>query len=118
MKRMPDKIEWWEQILRWLQSYIPLLGGFSIATTIAYIRERREGARWRQSFGEALMCGLLSVGTIRLIDWWLSRSGHADEWELLAEFCGAAIGFLGTKKVYALFEIILQLIKNRFGANK
>lgn len=113
--RMPDKFEWWEQILRWLQNILPLLGGFSIATTIAYIRERREGSRWRQSLGEAIMCGLLSVGTIRLIDWWLSRSGDAESWALLAEFCGAAIGFLGTKKLYALFEGAVQIVKNRFG---
>lgn len=116
MKRMPDKIEWWEQLLRWLQNILPLLGSFSFATAIAYIRERREGSHWKQSLGEAIMCGLLSVGTIRLIDWWLSRSGDAEAWSVLAEFCGVMIGFLGTKKLYALFEVVIQIIKNRFGA--
>ncbi|SUC47634.1 Uncharacterised protein [Providencia stuartii] len=47
---MPDKYEWWEPILRWLQYYLPLIGGFSIATTIAYIRERREGMLWKTIF--------------------------------------------------------------------
>ncbi|MEX6313295.1 phage holin family protein [Providencia manganoxydans] len=115
MKRMPDKIEWWEQILRWLQNILPLLGGFTLATTIAYIRERQAGSQWKRSLAEALMCGLLSVGTIRFIDWWLSRSGDAESWAVLAEFCGVVIGFLGTKKLYALCEGIVQIIKNRFG---
>ena len=113
---MPEKIDWWEQVLRWLQSYLPVLGGFSIATTIAYIRERREGAHWKQSLGEAITCGLLSVGAIRLLDWWLSQHGNTEAWEMLAEFCGASIGFLGTKKVYALFEAVIQIVKNRLGA--
>ena len=112
---MPDKYEWWVPILRWLQSYLPLIAGFSIATTIAYIRERREGTMWRQSLGEALMCGLLSVGTIRFIAWWLEQSGNAQSWGLLAEFCGGIVGFLGTKKLYGLFEIVIQLVKKRFG---
>ena len=115
---MPEKTGLWEQVLQWLQNALPVVGGFSMGTVIAYIRERRTGTRWRQSLGEALMCGLLSVGTIRLINWWLSRSGNTDEWELLAEFCGVAIGFLGTEKLYALFEGAVQIIKNRFGGTK
>ncbi len=113
--RMPDKFEWWEQVWRAIQPYLPFIGGFSIATIIAYIRERREGSPWKQSFGEALTCGFLTVGLIRLIEWWLVYKGYSDSWESLAEFCGAAIGFLGSKKVYALFEAIIQIIKNRFG---
>ncbi|MEY1028979.1 phage holin family protein [Providencia stuartii] len=104
---MPDKYEWWEPILRWLQYYLPLIGGFSIATTIAYIRERREGMLWKQSLLEALMCGLLSVGTIRFIEWWLAQNGNTESWSLLAEFCGVVIGFLGTKKLYGIFEMII-----------
>lgn len=114
MKCMPEKFEW-EQILRWLQSILPLLGGFTIATTIAYIRERQAGSQWKRSLGEAVMCGLLSVGTIRFIDWWLSRSGDASSWALLAEFCGVVIGFLGTKKLYALFEGAVKIVKAKFG---
>ncbi|HHQ6611317.1 phage holin family protein [Morganella sp. GD04133] len=116
--RMPDKIDWWEQIFRWLQNALPFIGGFSFSAAMAYIRERRLGTRWRQSLGEAIMCGLLSVGTIRLIDWWFSRSGDAESWAVLAEFSGVMIGFLGTKKVYALLEWGMRVVKNRFGAKQ
>ncbi|ETO41471.1 phage holin family protein [Morganella sp. EGD-HP17] len=113
--RMPDKFDWWAQILRWLQNATPLLGGFSVATIIAYIRERRDGSRWKQSLGEAVICGLLSVGTIRFMDWWLLRSGDTGSWGLLAEFCGAMIGFLGTRKLYVLLELAAKVIKNKLG---
>lgn len=91
--RMSDKIDWWKQIFRWLQNALPFFGGFSFSAAMAYIRERRMGTRRGQSLGEAIMCGLLSVGTIRLIDWWFSRSGDAESWEVLAEFSDVMIGF-------------------------
>ncbi|MGL5951582.1 MAG: hypothetical protein ACRCZ3_00310 [Providencia rustigianii] len=47
--RILEEFEWGEPILCWLQNTLPLLGGFSIATTIAYIRECREGSLWRHS---------------------------------------------------------------------
>ncbi|HGN2963134.1 TPA: phage holin family protein [Proteus mirabilis] len=66
MKRMPEKFEW-EQILRWLQSVLPLLGGFTIATTIAYIRERQAGSQWKRSLGEAVMCACLVLELFGLL---------------------------------------------------
>ncbi|MEX6425528.1 phage holin family protein [Providencia manganoxydans] len=75
----------------------------------------QQGMLWKQSLGEALMCGLLSVGTIRFLEWWLAQSGNTEAWDLLAEFCGVVVGFLGTKKLYSLIELIIQFIKKRFG---
>ena len=123
---MPDKIEWWQQIWRAIQPYLPFIGGFSIGAIIAYIRERREGTHWKHSLGEAITCGFLTVGLIRLMEWWLAYKGYSESWESLAEFCGAVIGFLGTKKVYHFLtlvaptsvQLVIQLIKNRFGGSK
>lgn len=112
---MPDKYEWWGSVFRWLQSYLPFIGGFTFAALVAYIRERQQGMLWKQSLGEALMCRLLSVGTIRFLEWWLAQSGNTEAWDLLAEFCGVVVGFLGTKKLYSLIELIIQFIKKRFG---
>ncbi|WP_413492387.1 phage holin family protein [Morganella psychrotolerans] len=112
---MPNKFEWWEQILHWLQNALPFIGGFFMSATISYIRERREGSCRRQSLGESITCGLLSVGAIRLIAWQFTRSGDDESWVILAEFCGVMIGFLGTKKLYALFDGAVQIFKNRFG---
>lgn len=118
MKRMPDKIEWWEQLLRWLASTLPLLGGSSFAIAIAYIRERKDGTSWKRSLAEAFMCGFLTIGTIRFIEWVLSYYSVSASVDLLAEFCGAVIGFLGTKKLYLIFEGIFLIIKRRFGVSE
>ncbi|MCR4179846.1 MULTISPECIES: phage holin family protein [Providencia] len=43
------------------------LSGVTLATFIAFVRERREGNTTRQSFAEAVLCGVLTVGAIRAL---------------------------------------------------
>lgn len=117
--RMPEKnIDFWAQFLRWIQINLPFLSGVTLATFIAFIRERREGNTTRQSFAEAVMCGALTVGAIRAFDLVLHYMGLSDSWTSLAEFCGAMIGFLGTKKLSRVLDTIFIFIKNKLGVNK
>ncbi|MEX6002586.1 phage holin family protein [Providencia vermicola] len=46
---------------------ICFLSGVTLATFIAFVRERREGNTTRQSFAEAVLCGVLTVGAIRAL---------------------------------------------------
>lgn len=117
--RMPDKnFDIWAQILRWIQINLPFLSGVTLATFIAFVRERREGNTTRQSFAEAVLCGAITVGAIRALEWGLIYMGFSDGWSSLAEFCGAMVGFLGTKKLSRIIDAVFMFIKNKFGVNK
>ncbi|MEX9756191.1 phage holin family protein [Providencia vermicola] len=94
------------------------LSGVTLATFIAFVRERREGNTTRQSFAEAVLCGVLTVGAIRTLEWGLIYMGFSDSWSSLAEFCGAMVGFLGTKKLSRIIDAVFMFIKNKFGVNR
>lgn len=116
--RMNDKdIEWWSQVWRIIQANMPLLSGITLATLIGFIREKREGNSVWQSLGEAAMCGLLSVAAIRSLEWVFMYFELPPTWQSLAEFCGAAVGFLGTKKLSRIADAFFLFIKNKFGVN-
>ncbi|HGN2957834.1 phage holin family protein [Proteus mirabilis] len=97
---------------------MPFLSGVTLATFIALVRERREGSSTRKSFAEAVLCGALTVGAIRVFDLGIHYMGLSDSWTSLAEFCGAMIGFLGTKKLSRVLDTIFIFIKNKLGVNK
>nr|WP_314265607.1 phage holin family protein [uncultured Moellerella sp.] len=116
---MPEKnIDFWAQLWRWIQINIPFLSGITLAALIGFIREKREGNSGLQSFSEAVMCGLISVGAIRALEWLLLYTEFPKSWSSLAEFCGAMIGFFGTKKLSSSFDSILGFVRNKFGVNR
>lgn len=113
---MHDKnIDFWEQVLRLAQLNFPLLSGVLLATLISFIREWREGNSAYQSLAEAIICAAITVSAIRALQWLLAHFGYADAWSSLSEFCGAMIGFLGTKKIGWVADSVLILIKKRSG---
>nr|ELR5111716.1 phage holin family protein [Providencia stuartii] len=107
-------IDFWEQIFRWVQLNFPLLSGVMLATLIAFIREWRDGNSTWQSLAEAVICGAITVSAIRALQWLLVYMNYSEAWSSLAEFCGAMIGFLGTKKISWIVDSLLISMKKRY----
>lgn len=108
-------IDFLAQILRWVQLNFPLLSGVILATFIAFIREWREGNSAWQSLAEAVICGAITVSAIGALQWLHVYMNYSEAWSSLAEFCGAVIGFLGTKKISWIVDSFLITIKRRYG---
>ncbi|EMU9122368.1 phage holin family protein [Providencia stuartii] len=107
-------IDFWAQVFRWVQLNLPLLSGVMLATLIAFVREWRESKSTWQSLAEAVICGAITVSAIRALQWLLVYLNYSDAWSSLAEFCGAMIGFLGTKKLSWVIDSILIAIQKRY----
>ncbi|MCL8327398.1 phage holin family protein, partial [Providencia thailandensis] len=107
-------IDFWAQVFRWVQLNLPLLSGVMLATLIAFVREWRESKSTWQSLAEAVICGAITVSAIRALQWLLVYLNYSDAWSSLAEFCGAMIGFLGTKKLSWVIDSMLIAIQKRY----
>ncbi|WGL93786.1 phage holin, lambda family [Arsenophonus nasoniae] len=116
--RMPEKnIGFWTQVFTWLQVNAPFLFGILLAAATAFIRERKNGTTRKQSIFEALLCAFISVGVMRALQWLFLYCGIDSSFNLLSEFCGVFIGFIGTKKIMGIIDSILAIFRDKFGVN-
>ncbi|MDR0219366.1 MAG: phage holin, lambda family [Enterobacteriaceae bacterium] len=109
---MPNKDPtFWSQLWDWIVINAPLLSGVFLAIITSLAREKREGSGWKVSLIEAVICAAISVGVINALEW-------ANLPLSLAQFFGAFIGFLGTKKIGAVVDAVFTFFKNKFGVNR
>lgn len=60
-------------------------------------------------FFKALLCAFISVGVMRALQWLFLYYGINSSFNLLSEFCGVFIGFIGTKKIMGIIDFILAI---------
>lgn len=95
--RMPQRIGFLSEVWNWVNSNTPLVSAAILAFVAAIARSRKEGETFKNSFLEAFLCGLLSLGIVSAFEF-IGLS------PVLATLFGVMIGFLGTKKIAAITD--------------
>lgn len=98
-------------IWNWFTLNIPFLLGGLMAGLTGTLREKREGRNWKLAFSEGIMCACFAMAAIK----GLETCGVSPAW---SEFCGVAVGFLGTKFISDFIGDSLAYLRTRFWGQK
>lgn len=100
MPNMPEKDPSnWLIVMAWLSQHSPTIYAGLATAAVAVMRTIYGGGTRRQTFLEAGLCTLLTMGIIPVLEYFGLPQG-------LATAVGVYIGFMGVKKIAALADRI------------
>ncbi|EKT57324.1 phage holin family protein [Providencia sneebia] len=107
-------IDFFSLLLSWSQLNIIFLNNVMLASFISFIREWRRCYNFEQSVSESIACGAITAGTVNTLHIMVIQISCSYNFSMISEFWGVIIGFLGTKKISQIVDILLVLIKERY----